>query len=573
MRLSDLEMKEQESKAVPSTKSEDAYREKNIPESVAVSGSVAATESSAISTSLSSWEEVKPMSESFLEVKLPSEQQSAAGDMVTSQMGQDTLGSFMELSLGKESFKDSSGAGDSHSHAVSESKEQAETGGGEVQVEDDQNVTSGNVQKESIVTDDIQSLQSDDTSNGETHSFENINSGDEATSLAGPQGGESGENHLKINFHVPSTQQEQMAVSAQSTEQLGVEGLGEKTAGTNDSLPSFEQISETDSSASLNPNERSIVVIEKPAEENSQSRETMRAQEVPQTEEKTQSEVEKSKGRMKSKTTRPLSAGDCSENLPSFEVEKKTSGGSREEFYSSESLHSLATSTSSGSKQDFYSPISSPATVDSSTDNVSFLSCDESEASEDLTFYDLEASGRVTPPTPQDRTPTNTPVSHEFEGQDAESVEILGEEMSSSRMEESVVMDKTPKPNQAGEDEGLKGRANLATESQQQADDEQVVPETSPAAGGGGKEKTVRRSLLNIDKDKMTEAILRAQAHPDHLEIGHLQILVELLKQDDWTLLNTTLECIISATAFTINVVSTCSAWSSSISRDIYGCH
>ena len=358
-----------------------------------------------------------------------------------------------------------------------------------------------------------------------------------------------------------------MAGGLQSAEQVGSEGLSEKAAGNGDSLPSFEQISEMDSSGSVNPNESSIVVIKEQSGETDQTTDTQGAEEESQhqTEEKAQPEVEKSKEDVKLKRTRPLSTGDSSESLPSSELAKKSQGGSKE-FYSSESLHSLATSASgsgSGSgRQDFYTPISSPATVDSSTDNVSFRSFDDSEVSEELTFYDLEASGRVTPQTPQDRTPTNTPVSQETGGRDAKSAEMQGEDTPSSRTEESLITDKTPKPSQeGGGDEGLKGQGDLSAKSQQQTDGEQAVSKTSPETESGGNGKPAQRSMLNIDKDKMTEAILQAQSHPDKMEIGHLQILVELLKQDDWMLLSTTLQCLISATAFTINVVSKCLAW------------
>jgi hypothetical protein len=61
---------------------------------------------------------------------------------------------------------------------------------------------------------------------------------------------------------------------------------------------------------------------------------------------------------------------------------------------------------------------------------------------------------------------------------------------------------------------------------------------------------------LAVPRDKMTEAIMQAQSNPWQLEIGQLQVLVELLKQDDPRLLNTAIQCIIQATAFTINVVS-----------------
>ena len=567
-RQSDYEAKTQESGAVPSPKSEESNKEKDVPMSTAVSELVAAEVSTPISASLSSWEEVKPMSESFTEVKLPTddtaEQQSAAGDTVTSQMGGDPMGSFTELGLSRDSWKDDAGAGDRHS--VAESMEQAKMSGGESQTEGGPNGAGRNVQKESMVIDDIQSLQSDDTSNGEAQSFENINSSDEAASLAGSHGAEGGGNDLRISFHPPDTQQEQMAGGLQSAEQGGGEGLSEKAAGNGDSLPSFEQISEMDSSGSVNPNESTIAVIRELSGEIDQTTDTPRAEKESQhqTEEKAQPEVEIPKEDAKPKRTRPLSTGDSSESLPSSELAKKRQGGSKEEFYSSESLHSLATSASgSGSgRQDFYTPISSPATVDSSTDNVSFRSFDDSEVSEELTFYDLEASGRVTPQTPQDRTPTNTPVSQETGGRDAKSAEMQGEDMSSSRTEESLITDKTPKPGQeGGGDEGLKGQGDLSAKSQQQTDGKQAVSKTLPETESGRSGKPARRSILNIDKDKMTEAILQAQAHPDELEIGHLQILVELLKQDDWMLLSTTLQCLISATAFTINVVSKCLAW------------
>ena len=83
----------------------------------------------------------------------------------------------------------------------------------------------------------------------------------------------------------------------------------------------------------------------------------------------------------------------------------------KEEYYSTESLQSLATSnmTSSSSRSlDFFSPAQSPRDMEYfSADNMSFKSFNDSHDSEELSFYDTEDAGVK---TPQDRTPTNTPI-------------------------------------------------------------------------------------------------------------------------------------------------------------------
>jgi hypothetical protein len=93
---------------------------------------------------------------------------------------------------------------------------------------------------------------------------------------------------------------------------------------------------------------------------------------------------------------------------------RKALGGSREEFYSTESLQSLASfttatsSSSSGRLQDFYSPVSSPRDFASpremdTSGELSFRSIDSQDSSSEYdSFHDVQT-------TPQDRTPTNTP--------------------------------------------------------------------------------------------------------------------------------------------------------------------
>ena len=590
---------------------------------------------------MSGWEEVKPMSESFIEVKSsPSsfaQPGSTAGDMATSQMGPDSMGSFIEVGLEKEPSKqgseqgpadDNSGAGD----AGRTGAEKASEAGGEVgkppeaAVDENRATASAGqltstVQRERSNTDEVQSLPSEDTvSSGEAPSFEQINGSDDATSLAGSEGVEGAEHHPDVRFMPLTGQSQQMVESLQSFEQVSMDSSGVKmSAESGDSLPSFEKLSGAEEAMSMSRVDSSIVVIPESSEGVSQSSETRQAEEQteggerskkgeaekkeseeePENKEKSegipemdetpvaeafkplvpeetpavekpqaqgepqapsQSDVEEQPAQAPSQTDaeekpprapRPLSEGEGSEAFQSFEMlQKKGLGGTggSQEYYSSDSLQSFATATTSSGRQDFYSPISSPPTVDSSFDNTSFKSFDDStsydtEASEDLTFYDVNASGRKTPQSPQDRTPTNSPAPQEMGGGDAEFAKTPSTEVSSG-MESSVIMAETPAQ------EGARGDETL----QQQ---EQTAGETAPAPSASEKEDSPSESrMLPIDRDKMTDAILQAQNDPGSMEIGQLQVLVELLKQDDRTLLNTTLQCLIKASAFTINVVS-----------------
>ncbi|KAK7102504.1 dentin sialophosphoprotein-like [Littorina saxatilis] len=545
-----FQRKTQESELLSSNAPEDDGKtaKANMSGSVNRSESVTSTESTPISASMASWEDVQPMSASFVEVKSASnglaESQSAGGDMVTSLMRPESLGSFTPLSFDKE-FTDQASQQDfreeesvsGNGGLVAESKQQPQISGEDTVP----SATCRDSPKESL-TDDIQSLQSD-ASNGEVQSFEHINSSDEATSLAGSNGVDAGDNGPDIFFQHPGSQQ--LMDSTQSFEQVGVESSSLKVGGDGESLPSFEQISEPDGAMSASMFQSTMAEIPEYSQESaSESKDSSQSEDnpkdTPRVEVRAAEEADVEK-EQPSKRWSTLSEGDSSEMAGSFEMIKKGLGGNNEQFYSSESLQSFATATSGASgMQDFYSPISSPTPGGSSADNLSFKSLDDSadlETSEEMTFYDLESSGRTsTPPSsPQDRTPTNTPISPELSGGDAESAKAPNSETLSSRMSESLIID----DDTLGQNQG--------------AGD----PSTTKSSASSGLSKPATRPenrMLNIDKDKMAEAIMQAQTHPDRLEISHLQILVELLKQDDWTLLNTAVECIIRASAFTINV-------------------
>ncbi|KAL8621158.1 hypothetical protein ACOMHN_004829 [Nucella lapillus] len=609
--------------------------------------------SASISASMAGWEDVKAVSmdTSFLEVKPPLPQSvsagaaAAGGEMTTSQMGPDSMGSFTEVSH-KEGLDEQGGKGDSSAAAEDKSGQSAtvpasRTGESVNPAEGEVNLAS---QKEKATADDVQSLQSEDTSSGEAASFEQINGSDDARSL-GDNNAEGGE-HLP-DFSFGSPQQQAAGGSLQSFEKISMGSSGLKTSTAGDPFPSFEQIKEEGGPGSLKSTDSSIVVIpdsldgslqgqqasqgekEKdsaitPKSEQTQEKEPVIEEIEPQSAQKTESKPAEAvpsesgagdtqpqpqaqaqtqpqtQAQTQSPQKEPASAeGEGGGSLQSFEVVQGKGLEEVQQYYSSESLQSFATavSGSGSSKQDFYSPISSPPTFDSSFDDTSFKSFDDTandtEASEELSFYDVEASGKQSPLSPQDRTPTNTPVPQKIGGGDAQSVMKTFAGETSMEMSDSVVMagrkeeeneskSDSTKDSEA-EDEiemsesvvmvNTKEGRELKSESTKDSEAKDV-PETSPTAKPEGEEKKeesvkssaakpeegeksaepARIPMLNIDRDKMTEAILQAQNGPDKLEIGHLQVLVELLKRDDWTLLNTTLQCLLRATAFTINV-------------------
>ncbi|XP_076448020.1 uncharacterized protein LOC143284839 [Babylonia areolata] len=540
---------------------------------------LASTETSSISASMSGWEEVKPMDTSFTEVKSSTPQTcagmetGAAGEMsAASQTGSVLLGSFTEVSHTEGCDPESKGA---------PATEAGMGGAGLCQCEEG-DVTLPPAHKDKASADDVQSLQSEDTSSGEAPSFEQLNGSDDGTSLGEANNTEGGASLLDFSFVHQQQQPPPLPESLQSFEKISMSSSGLKTSTNEDRLSSFGQAKEASAVESMKSFDSSIVVIPEsldgslPSQQATQGAgesEEGKEKEAEETQEQTAREPVKEQMKAESSEKTEQSAGSRSESeekvpstpepeetrtktpqqreaegsgsLPSFEVISERGLAEAKEYYSSDSLQSFSTavSGSGSSKQDFYSPVSSPPTVDSSLDNTSFRSFDDSEASEEMTFHDVEASGRLTPQSPQDRTPTNTPVPAELGGGDAELTKTPVEETPGG-MAESSDAEEDPVKQTAAEEERPKD-----TDPSVSSEADRSESKTSTEAEGSGS-----GGMLALDKDKVTAAILQAQNGPDKLEIGHIQILVELLKGQDWTLLNTTLQCLLRATAFTINV-------------------
>lgn len=209
----------------------------------------------------------------------------------------------------------------------------------------------------------------------------------------------------------------------------------------------------------------------------------------------------------------------------SADARSKMSSPSNESF---QSLEQFDGSTTSGSRQDFFSLSNSPelggeTLLDSISSNDQREEKKRLGSQSDSTSFDMDLDFSTATESPPERTPTNTPT-----------WEIAAENPADDVQQ------------------------SLESSSDGVMDGKEQEPQNFDAKTPTTQLTQKPQWMLGIDKNKITEAIEKAQSHPDKMEIGQLQILVEMLKQEDMIMdvLDTAVQCIIRVSAFTTNVVS-----------------